>query len=125
MIYTPQNAHATTPDKSVGCDGDASGELYLLGADCSPAHRATSAEADVSAHVHANMVHEVNQLRETLAKTKSAFEAVQTRLQVLEQQQPRMKWQLGILIVMMQHAAQPPFSVRAPPRSRGTDADVA
>ena len=45
-------------------------------------------EAGVLAQVQTDLVHGVNRLRETLADTQSALEAVQTRLQVLEQQQP-------------------------------------
>ena len=46
---------------------------------------------DVLATAHADLVHEVNRLRETLAQTQSALEAMQTRLQVLEQKQSRLE----------------------------------
>ena len=74
---------------------------------------------------HANLVHEVNRLRETLAQIQSALEVVQTHLQVLEQHQPQLEGQLDVFIRMMHPAAQPPFLARAPPRSRGLDPDMA
>ena len=47
------------------------------------------------------MVLELNRIREALAHTQSALAAVQTRLQVLEAQHPRLEGQLDVLIRMM------------------------
>ena len=70
---------------------DASGEVSPHGTEGSHARQVTPEAADVSATAYADLVHEVNRLRETLAQTHSALEAVHTCLQVLEQQQPRIK----------------------------------
>ena len=82
-------------------------------------------EAGVSAQVHADLVHEVNRMRETLALTQSVLEAVQTRLKVLEQHQPRLEGQLNVLIRMMHPATPSPFSARVPPYPRGEGLDMA
>ena len=84
MSYTMLGNRATLPDTGLDRGDEASGEDSSHGTECSPAHRATLAEAGVSAHVHADLVHEVNRLRKKLAQTQSALKAMQTHLQVLE-----------------------------------------
>ena len=123
--YRPLDARATSPDTNYGHGDDFSRESSPHGTERSLAHRSTSAEAGVSAQAHADLVLEVNRLRESLAQTQSTLDAVQTRLQVLEQHQPRLEGQLDVLIRMMHPAAPSPFSARAPPHPRGSGHDMA
>ena len=123
--YMPLDTHDTSLDTGVDHGGDVSGESSPHGTERSPAHQATPVEAGVSAQVHADLVHEVNRMRETLALTQSVLEAVQTRLKVLEQHQPRLEGQLNVLIRMMHPATPSPFSARVPPYPRGEGLDMA
>ena len=68
--YTPRGTHATSPDTGFGNGGDVSGESSPHETERSLAHRATPAESGVSAQAHADLVHEVNSLRERLAQTQ-------------------------------------------------------
>ena len=82
--YTPQGTHDTSPDTGFERGVDVSREFSPHKNERSPARRATPAEAGVSAQAHADLVLEVNRLRESLDQTQSMFDVVQTRLQVLE-----------------------------------------
>ena len=55
--YTTQDTHPTLPDTGVDRGDYASGEVSPRGTECPSAHRATLAEAFVSAQVHADLVH--------------------------------------------------------------------
>ena len=130
VTRTPMNStmlgnRATSPDTSWDHGDDVSGELSPHGTERSLAHQATPVEAGVSAQAHADLILEVNRLRETFTQTQSLLDAVQTRLQVLEQQQPRMEGKLDVLIRMLQRAAQPPFSAQALPHPRSSGRDMA
>ena len=76
------------------------------------------------AQVHENLGHEVNRFLATLDQTQSALEAVKKHLQVLEQQQPRMKGQVDLLVRMMQPAKQPNSWTQALSCPRGMDPDM-
>ena len=123
--YTPRGTRATSPDTGFDRGVDVFVEVSPHGTERSPDHRATPAEAGVSAQEHADLVLEMNRLRESLAQTQSTLDAVQTRLQVLEQHQPRLEGQLDVLIRMMHPAAPSPFSARAPPHPRDSGHDRA
>ena len=119
-----QDINATSPDTDFHRADNGLGEASSHGTECSPAHRATPVEAGVSKQVHADLVLELNCVRETLDQTQSALEAVQTNLQMMEQHQPRLEGQLDVLIRMMQPETLSLFSARAPSRSRGSDPDM-
>ena len=123
--YRPPDTHTTEPDTAVERGGDVSGESSPHRTERSLAHRATPVEAGVSAQAQADLVLEVNRLRETLSQAQSTLDAVQTRLQVLKQLQPQMVGQLDVLIWMMHPAAPSPFSARAPPHPRESGPDMA
>ena len=123
--YMTQDTHATLPDTGFDRGDDASGEASPHGTKGSLAHRAAPVEAGVSAKAHAELVHEVKCLRETLAQTQSTLETMQTKLQVLEQHRLRTEGQLNILVRMVQPSAQPTSSAQAPPHSRGSNPDTA
>ena len=103
--YTTQDTHATELDTDFDCGDGASVEASLHETECSLAHRTTPAEVNVSSQAHADLVLEACRIRESLTQTQSELEAVQTRLQVLEAQQPRLEGQLDVLIRMMHPAA--------------------
>ena len=113
---TTRNTQATEPDTGFDRGDDDSGEASPHGTERSLVYYATPAETGVSVQVHADLVLEVNHLHETLDQTQSALEAMQKRLQMLEQHQTRIKGQSDVLIRMMQPAAPSSFSARTPPR---------
>ena len=121
---TTLGTRATLPDTDFEPDDDASGEVSSHGSEDSRVHRATPAKAGVLAQVHENLGHEVNRFVETLDQTQSALEAVKKHLQVLEQQQPRMKGQVDLLVRMMQPAKQPNSWTQALSCPRGMDPDM-
>ena len=116
--YTTRSTHANPPDTGVDLCDDASGEAFPHGTGGSRARRVKSSDAGISVQTHAELIREVKHLRENLSQTQGTLKAVQMRLQTLEQQQPRMEGQLDVLIRMLQPSA------RAPPHSRGSDADM-
>lgn len=65
--YTTKDTNATSPDTGVDHGDDVSREASSHGTEGSPARQATPAEAGVSAQAHAELLHEVKQLRETLS----------------------------------------------------------
>ena len=69
--------------------------------------------------------HEVQLLRESVARIEGSFEAVQNRLLTLERQQPRIEGQLYILVRMQQPVVRSPFLAQAPSNPRGKDPDKA
>ena len=74
--------------------------------------------------MHENLGYEVNRFLETLDQTQSKLEAVKNHLQVLEQQHPRMKGQVDLLVRMMQPAKQPTSWAQALSCPRGMDPDM-
>ena len=130
-FQTP-GAHATSLDTGFDRDDDASEAVAPHGTEGSLAHRATPVEAgtSVQAHTelekaHAELVQEVQGLRETLAQTQSASDAMLARLQAVERQRPRMEGQLEVLIRMQQPAAKPTPLAQAPSHPRVPDPDMA
>ena len=74
------------------------GKISPHGTRDSHARQAAPDVVNVLSTEDADLFHEVNSSLETLAQTQSALTGMQTRLQVLQQQQPQMKGQLDVLI---------------------------
>ena len=69
--------------------------------------------------------HEVQLLRESIARIESFFEVVQNRLMTLDRLQPRIEGQVDILVRMQQSVVLSPFLAQAPSSPRGKDPDKA
>ena len=84
---------------------------------------------------HEKVILELNGFRKTLGKTKSALDAMQSRvhalelgqarIQALESGQVRMEVQLDLLIRIQQPMERPTYAAQAPPNLRRTDIDMA
>ena len=68
----------------------------------------------VSAAEHAELVQEVNSLRETLGQTQRMNDALQDRVKALEMSQTRMEAQLDLLIRIQHPAARPTAVAQVP-----------
>ena len=98
------------------------------------AHRAASLVVGVSKEEHEKVLLELSGLRETLGKTQSALDAMQSRVQALELDQARVRTlmlslsrvegQLDLLIRKQQPTARPYYPAQSPPSSHGTDPDT-
>ena len=90
---------------------------------------------DVSAASHADLVKEVNTLRESLDQTQHALGEAQSRLtklegnyarlQMMQTRQTRVEVQLDLLIRMQHPLATPMYEVPAPSRQHETDPGTA
>ena len=116
---------ATSPDTGIDPHDDVALKVSPHETEGSPAHQAAREGAEISAEAFDALRHEVQLLREVLARVESSFEAVRDRLSTLERQQPRLEGQLDILVRMQQSAARPPVSAQAPSSPRGKGPDMA
>uniref|UniRef100_A0AAV1T260 Uncharacterized protein n=1 Tax=Peronospora matthiolae TaxID=2874970 RepID=A0AAV1T260_9STRA len=101
MSFQTQGTHATLPDT------------------------AKSVAAGVSVEAHEKLVLEVKGLQEALGKSQCMLDAMQSRLQAMEQAQTRSEAQLDLLIRLQQSGAVPLSSAQAPPSSHGKDPGTA
>ena len=74
------NSHVTSPNNGFDHGDDAFEIAFSRGTEGFPAHQA-----------HAKLLNEVKQLHETLSQTQGMLDTVQTRLQAMKQQQPRIR----------------------------------
>uniref|UniRef100_A0AAV1UXX5 Uncharacterized protein n=1 Tax=Peronospora matthiolae TaxID=2874970 RepID=A0AAV1UXX5_9STRA len=95
------------------------------GIDDTHAHRAKSVAAGVPVEAHEKLVLEVKGLQEALGKSQCMLDAMQSRLQAIEQAQTRSEAQLDLLIRLQQSGAVPLSSAQAPPSSHGKDPGTA
>uniref|UniRef100_A0AAV1UC75 Uncharacterized protein n=1 Tax=Peronospora matthiolae TaxID=2874970 RepID=A0AAV1UC75_9STRA len=95
MSFQNQSTHATLPDT------------------------AKSVAAGVPVEAHEKLVLEVKGLQEALGKSQCMLDAMQSRLQAMEQAQTRSEAQLDLLIRLQQSGAVPLSSAQEPPSSHG------
>uniref|UniRef100_A0AAV1TSM0 Uncharacterized protein n=1 Tax=Peronospora matthiolae TaxID=2874970 RepID=A0AAV1TSM0_9STRA len=86
---------------------------------------AKSVAAGVPVEAHEKLVLEVKGLQEALGKSQCMLDAMQSRLQAMEQAQTRSEAQLDLLIRLQQSGAVPLSSAQAPPSSHGKDPGTA
>ena len=125
---------ATLLDTDIGHDDDAASGYSPHGTGGSLAHRAASVMVGVPKEEHEKVLLELRGLQETLGKTQSAPDAMQTRVQALELGPARVQalelalarvdGQLDILVRMEQSTARPYYPAQAPPSSHGTGPDT-
>uniref|UniRef100_A0AAV1TNU5 Uncharacterized protein n=1 Tax=Peronospora matthiolae TaxID=2874970 RepID=A0AAV1TNU5_9STRA len=89
------------------------------------AHRAKSVAAGGPVEAHEKLVLEVKGLQEALGKSQCMLDAMQSRLQAMEQAQTRSEAQFDLLIRLLQSGAVPLSSAQAPPSSQGKDPGTA
>uniref|UniRef100_A0AAV1V6P6 Uncharacterized protein n=1 Tax=Peronospora matthiolae TaxID=2874970 RepID=A0AAV1V6P6_9STRA len=87
--------------------------------------QATSVAAGVPVEAHEKLVLEVKGLQAALGKSQCMLDAMQNRLQAMEQAQTRSEAQLDLLIRLQQSGAVPLSSAQAPPSSHGKDPGTA
>uniref|UniRef100_A0AAV1TGZ3 Uncharacterized protein n=1 Tax=Peronospora matthiolae TaxID=2874970 RepID=A0AAV1TGZ3_9STRA len=115
--FQTQGTHATLPDTGIGPDDDVVSVVSRHEIDDTHAHRAKSVAAGVPVEVHEKLVLEVKGLQEALDKSQCMMDAMQSRLQAMEQAQTRSEAQLDLLIRLQQSGAVPLSSAQAPPSS--------
>uniref|UniRef100_A0AAV1TRQ9 Uncharacterized protein n=2 Tax=Peronospora matthiolae TaxID=2874970 RepID=A0AAV1TRQ9_9STRA len=125
MIFQTQGTHATLPDTGIGPDDDVVSVVSRHEIDDTHAHRAKSVAAGVPVEAHEKLVLEVRGLQEALGKSQCTLDAMQSRLQAMEQAQTRSEAQLDLLIRLQQSGAVPLSSAQAPPSSHGKDPGTA
>ena len=125
MSFPTRDNQAISPDTGFGPYDDVASEASQRGTGGSHAYQAKREEAGISAEEVAALKHEVQVLRDNLARVESSYETVQIRLSVLERQQPRLEGQLDLLVRMQQSAARPSALAQAPPSPHGKDSDMA
>uniref|UniRef100_A0AAV1VAE5 Uncharacterized protein n=1 Tax=Peronospora matthiolae TaxID=2874970 RepID=A0AAV1VAE5_9STRA len=125
MSFQTQGTHATLPDTDIGPDDDVVSVVSRHGIDDTHAHRATSVAAGVPVEAHEKLVLEVKGLQAALGKSQCMLDAMQNRLQAMEQAQTRSEAQLDLLIRLQQSGAVPLSSAQAPPSSHGKDPGTA
>uniref|UniRef100_A0AAV1UXX0 Uncharacterized protein n=1 Tax=Peronospora matthiolae TaxID=2874970 RepID=A0AAV1UXX0_9STRA len=125
MSFQTQGTHATLPDTGIGPDDDVVSVVSRHGIDDTHAHRAKSVAAGVPEEAHEKLVLEVKGLQEALCKSQCMLDAMQRRLQAMEQAQTRSEAQLDLLIRLQQSGAVPLSSAQAPPSSHGKDPGTA
>uniref|UniRef100_A0AAV1TMA3 Uncharacterized protein n=1 Tax=Peronospora matthiolae TaxID=2874970 RepID=A0AAV1TMA3_9STRA len=86
---------------------------------------AKSVAAGVPVEAHEKLVLEVKGLQEALGKSQCMLDAMQSRLQAMEQAQTRSEAQLDLLIRLHQYGEVPLSSAQAPPSSHGKDPGTA
>uniref|UniRef100_A0AAV1VAL6 Uncharacterized protein n=1 Tax=Peronospora matthiolae TaxID=2874970 RepID=A0AAV1VAL6_9STRA len=121
MSFQTQGTLATLPDTGIGPDDDVVSVVFRHETDDTHAHRAKSVAAGVPVEAHEKLALEVKGLQETLGKTQYMLDAMQSRLQAMEQAQTRSEDQLCLLIRLQQSGAMPLSSAQAPPCSHGKD----
>uniref|UniRef100_A0AAV1TPB3 Uncharacterized protein n=1 Tax=Peronospora matthiolae TaxID=2874970 RepID=A0AAV1TPB3_9STRA len=112
---------AQKPPKHMGSLAEGSLDMELK----THAHRAKSVAAGVPVEAHEKLVLEVKGLQEALGKSQCILDAMQIRLQAMEQAQTRSEAQLDLLIRLQQSGAVPLSSAQAPPISHGKDPGTA
>uniref|UniRef100_A0AAV1T4L6 Uncharacterized protein n=1 Tax=Peronospora matthiolae TaxID=2874970 RepID=A0AAV1T4L6_9STRA len=125
MSFQTQGTHATLPDTGIGPDDDVVLVVSRHGIDDTHAHRAKSVAAGAPVEAHEKLVLEVKGLQEALGKSQCMLDAMQRRLQAMEQAQTRSEAQLDLLIRLQQSGAVPLSSAQAPPSSHGKDPGTA
>uniref|UniRef100_A0AAV1U1G1 Uncharacterized protein n=1 Tax=Peronospora matthiolae TaxID=2874970 RepID=A0AAV1U1G1_9STRA len=123
--FQTQGTLATLPGAGIGPDDDVVSVVSRHKIDDTHAHRAKSVAAGVPVEAHKKLVLEVKGLQETLSKSHCMLDAMQSRLQAMEQAQTRSKAQLDLLIRLQQSGAMPLSSAQAPPSSHGKDPGTA
>uniref|UniRef100_A0AAV1UB35 Uncharacterized protein n=1 Tax=Peronospora matthiolae TaxID=2874970 RepID=A0AAV1UB35_9STRA len=125
MSFQTQGTHDTLPDTGIGSDDDVVTGVSRHEIDDTHAHRAKSVAAGVPVEAHKKLVLEVKGLQEALGKSQCMLDAMQRRLQAMEQAQTRGEAQLDLLIRPQQSGAVPLSSAQAPPSSHGKDPGTA
>uniref|UniRef100_A0AAV1VLB6 Uncharacterized protein n=1 Tax=Peronospora matthiolae TaxID=2874970 RepID=A0AAV1VLB6_9STRA len=125
MSFQTQGTHATLPDSVIGPDDDVVSVVSRHETDDTHAHRAKSVAAGVPVEAHEKLVLEVKGLQEALGKSQCMLDAMQSRLQAMEQAQTRSEAQLDLLIRLQQSGVVPLSSAQAPPSSHGKDPGTA
>uniref|UniRef100_A0AAV1UT00 Uncharacterized protein n=1 Tax=Peronospora matthiolae TaxID=2874970 RepID=A0AAV1UT00_9STRA len=125
MSFQTQGTHATLPDTGIGPDDDVVSVVSLHEIDDTHAHREKSVAAGVPVEAHEKLVLEVKGLQEALGKSQCMLDAMQSRLQAMEQAKTRSEAQLDMLIRLQQSGAVPLSSAQAPPSSHGKDPGTA
>uniref|UniRef100_A0AAV1TEQ5 Uncharacterized protein n=1 Tax=Peronospora matthiolae TaxID=2874970 RepID=A0AAV1TEQ5_9STRA len=125
MSFQTQGTHATLPDTGIGPDDDVVSVVSRHEIDDTHAHRAKSVAAGVPVEAHEKLVLEVKGLQEALGKSQCMLDAMQRRLQAMEQAQTRSEAQLDLLIRLQQSGAVPLSLAQAPPSSHGKDPGTA
>uniref|UniRef100_A0AAV1UUI6 Uncharacterized protein n=1 Tax=Peronospora matthiolae TaxID=2874970 RepID=A0AAV1UUI6_9STRA len=127
----PRDDHghdAQKPPKHMGSLAEGVPQIPMIsryGIDDTHAHRAKSVAAGVPVEAHEKLVLEVKGLQEALGKSQCMLDAMQSRLQAMEQAQTRSEAQLDLLIRLQQFGAVPLSSAQAPPSSHGKDPGTA
>uniref|UniRef100_A0AAV1T815 Uncharacterized protein n=1 Tax=Peronospora matthiolae TaxID=2874970 RepID=A0AAV1T815_9STRA len=121
MSSQTQGTNATLPDTGCGHDDDVVSVVSRHEIDDTRAHRAASVAVGVPVEAYEKLVFEVKGLQETLGKTQCMLDAMQSRLQAMEQAQTRSEAKLDLLIILQQSGAMPLSSAQAPPCSHGKD----
>ena len=80
MSSRTPDTRAYSPDISIDHDDDVSGVTFPRGTEDSLAHRAAPVAVGVSAEAHAEVVHELKCLRETVVQNQSKLEEQNARL---------------------------------------------
>uniref|UniRef100_A0AAV1THZ8 Uncharacterized protein n=1 Tax=Peronospora matthiolae TaxID=2874970 RepID=A0AAV1THZ8_9STRA len=125
MSFQTQGTLATLPGTGIGPDDVVVSLVSRHEIDDTRADRAKSVAADVPVEAHEKLVLEVKGLQNTLGKTQCILDAMQNRLQAMEQAQNRSEDQMDLLIRLQQSGAVPLLSAQAPPSSHGKDPGTA
>uniref|UniRef100_A0AAV1UXM2 Uncharacterized protein n=1 Tax=Peronospora matthiolae TaxID=2874970 RepID=A0AAV1UXM2_9STRA len=125
MSFQTQGTHATLPDTGIGPDDDVVSLVSRHEIYDTHAHRAKSVAAGVPVEAHEKLVLEVKGPQEALGKSQCMLDAMQSRLQAMEQAQNRSEAQLDLLNRLQQSGAVPMSSAQAPPSSHGKDPGAA
>uniref|UniRef100_A0AAV1V0L5 Uncharacterized protein n=1 Tax=Peronospora matthiolae TaxID=2874970 RepID=A0AAV1V0L5_9STRA len=115
MSFQTQGNLATLPGTGIGLDDDVVSVVSRHEIDDTHAHRAKSVAAGVPVEAHEKLVLEVSGLQEALGKSQCMMDAMQSRLQAMEQAQTQSEAQLDLLIRLQQSGAVPLSSAQAPP----------
>uniref|UniRef100_A0AAV1UKF2 Uncharacterized protein n=1 Tax=Peronospora matthiolae TaxID=2874970 RepID=A0AAV1UKF2_9STRA len=127
----PRDDHghdAQKPPKHMGSLAEGVPQIPMISQheiDDTHAHRAKSVAAGLPVEAHEKLVLEVEGLQEALGKSQCMLDAIQSRLQAMEQAQTRSEAQLDLLIRLQQSGAVPLSSAQAPPSSHGKDPGTA
>uniref|UniRef100_A0AAV1V303 Uncharacterized protein n=1 Tax=Peronospora matthiolae TaxID=2874970 RepID=A0AAV1V303_9STRA len=125
MSFQTQGTLTTLPDTGIGPDDDVVSIVSRHETDDTHAHRANLADAGVPVEAHEKLVLDIKGLQENSVKTQCMLDAMQSRLQAMEQAQTRSEAQLDLLIRLQQSGAVPLSSAQAPPSSHGKDPGTA
>ena len=119
------DTQATSPDTGIGPYDDVALEASPRETGDSLARQVTQGGGQISTGAIDALKHEVQLLRESVARIECSFEVVQNRLMTLERLQPRIEGQLDILVRMQQPVVRSPFLAQAPSSLRGKALDKA